>query len=1005
MALGLVNKAKVLSTAEKYVQQGKLQNAIAEYEKVLKLDPKDLTILNTIGDLYSRSGKSVEAVNCFRKIGDAYATAGFTVKAIAMYKKLTKLSPHNIDALLRLADLYSQQGLYSDARAQYVVLADQYMKGGNHSEAAGIFKKLLELDPENTSMQTRLADLYIKLGNQTDAKDIFMQAAQALYAKASLQEANQALDRVLKIDANFMPALVLRAQIAGESGDPEKTIDSLAKIPDIDSRPDALNTLLQAMLKSGRLGDAEQIVSKLLNLHNDIGGIKPYTEALFHAGRFQDALQLYELYSDQLFASNPQEILQSLHNNLGRGKGDPAALERALNLFRKAGENTYINEVLELLAQAYVQAGNLEKATALYQELINLEPENSQHEQSLKQLSARMGTEPIARELTVEQKSQAFMVEELQHSAPVIETNYPAEIAETVRAALTDSELFTSYNLHEKAIAPLEAALPVAPQDPQLHQQLATLYVHSGRFQDAANSCKLLSRLYAHAGFQADADQYAAMASKYEDMAGEQPAMAPPLASISTPGVEVEVKARETAAPTFTASSIAEFSFENVPAAKAEPDEIAPIQQAPPVAMPLEAAPPVPQAQEFSVTPTAPPAAVVQAGAPETTHEIDLSGEWEDMLVVEGSPAQPAEAATAHMQPPMPNVNQAFEETVAEARFYIDQAMVSEAQEAIARLNSLAAGHPVIQELRSALNSATAAKSNMAAAASASTPAFNPQQTAPPTPGNVGTYREEQPILDLDSDFSQVFEIAPAPLPAPPPVAPPQVFQAAAPVAPAPLSKPAEPATSNPLGDLVLDLENALEGEFGEPHVAAAAPASVAPPRPPARVEQTRVAAASPSKPAPLNDTDTLSVLSDLFKEFKDEVEEEGASTEDPETHYNLGVAFKEMGLLDEAIGELQKVCHAVSQGHTFPQALQAYTWLAHCLMEKGAPQAAVRWYESALTIHGIGEESRLAVYYDLASAHEAAGNRKAALKDLMEVYGSNIDYRDVAERIKGLRA
>ena len=150
---------------------------------------------------------------------------------------------------------------------------------------------------------------------------------------------------------------------------------------------------------------------------------------------------------------------------------------------------------------------------------------------------------------------------------------------------------------------------------------------------------------------------------------------------------------------------------------------------------------------------------------------------------------------------------------------------------------------------------------------------------------------------------------------------------------------------------------------------------------------------------------DASAALSDIFAEFKEDVEETTDQAEDPDTHYNLGVAFKEMGLLDEAIGELQKVCHAINEGKQFSQVIQAYTWLAHCLMEKGAPQAAVRWYESALKIPGIAEESRLAVYYDLASAHEASGDRKAALDDLMKVYGSNIDYRDVAERIKTLRA
>ncbi len=84
-----------------------------------------------------------------------------------------------------------------------------------------------------------------------------------------------------------------------------------------------------------------------------------------------------------------------------------------------------------------------------------------------------------------------------------------------------------------------------------------------------------------------------------------------------------------------------------------------------------------------------------------------------------------------------------------------------------------------------------------------------------------------------------------------------------------------------------------------------------------------------------------------MFGELKHELEDDAANTqEDPETHYNLGVAFREMGLLDEAIGELQKVCQAVDRGHNFPQLMQTYTWLAQCFLDKGVAEAAIRWYE-----------------------------------------------------------
>jgi tetratricopeptide (TPR) repeat protein len=146
--------------------------------------------------------------------------------------------------------------------------------------------------------------------------------------------------------------------------------------------------------------------------------------------------------------------------------------------------------------------------------------------------------------------------------------------------------------------------------------------------------------------------------------------------------------------------------------------------------------------------------------------------------------------------------------------------------------------------------------------------------------------------------------------------------------------------------------------------------------------------------------------LSEMFGELKQELEEEvAAGDDDPETHYNLGVAFREMGLLDEAIAELQKVCTAIERGHPFAQPVQTYTWLAQCFLDKGVPEAAIRWYEKALGIPGLDAEARLAINYELGSACETASDKPAALRHFTDVYGTNIDYRDVAQRIQALKS
>ena len=129
-----------------------------------------------------------------------------------------------------------------------------------------------------------------------------------------------------------------------------------------------------------------------------------------------------------------------------------------------------------------------------------------------------------------------------------------------------------------------------------------------------------------------------------------------------------------------------------------------------------------------------------------------------------------------------------------------------------------------------------------------------------------------------------------------------------------------------------------------------------------------------------------------------------GAEEEDLETHYNLGIAFREMGLLEEAISEFQKVAKASDNGRAFRYAMQCCTLLGLAFMEKGQPAIAAIWYERALHTPGIDPESMLALRYDLGVAQESAGEPEAALKNFSKVYAMNIDYRDVAERIAALQ-
>jgi tetratricopeptide (TPR) repeat protein len=154
---------------------------------------------------------------------------------------------------------------------------------------------------------------------------------------------------------------------------------------------------------------------------------------------------------------------------------------------------------------------------------------------------------------------------------------------------------------------------------------------------------------------------------------------------------------------------------------------------------------------------------------------------------------------------------------------------------------------------------------------------------------------------------------------------------------------------------------------------------------------------------APEVTVDNLNQLAEVFQEFRSELGELGDEDEDLETHYNLGIAYREMGLLDEAIGEFQKVAKAVQQGKPFRYAMNCATLLAVAFREKGEPKIASLWYERALVVPGLDQETILALRYDLGISLEMAGESDAALDCFRQVYAMNIDYRDVADRIATL--
>ncbi len=145
--------------------------------------------------------------------------------------------------------------------------------------------------------------------------------------------------------------------------------------------------------------------------------------------------------------------------------------------------------------------------------------------------------------------------------------------------------------------------------------------------------------------------------------------------------------------------------------------------------------------------------------------------------------------------------------------------------------------------------------------------------------------------------------------------------------------------------------------------------------------------------------------LAEIFEEYRVSAEADTKGNGDYETHYNLGLAYQEMDLFEEALEEFQIAIGLVSPDDGTTRYLQCCNLLGHCFMQKGVPQLAVKWFNKGLSSPNTSDDERQALRFDLAAAYEQAGDLNQAKNLFTEIYGVNVSYRGVNERLKSLES
>jgi pilus assembly protein FimV len=1024
---------KVIANAEKLVAKGKVENAIREYERLLEDFPNDVNTLNRVGDLWVRINRTDEAVKVFTRIADHYSKDGFFLKAIAIYKKINKLDPSKLDIYGKLADLYARQGLAMEAKSQYQVLADFYLRNGDVPSALGTYRKISELDPNSINVHVKLADLYSQNNQPAEALKEYDRLGKILLKRGMLEEAGQVLRKALRIDPSNVELIESLVTTMIESRDLDNAVRTLQSgLESSRDNPRLLALLGKAYAARGDIASAEAALERGVTSHPHDPAIREgLTDLYLRQGAIDRALSVVAPLVERAVERRDRTAVELLNRILREQPAHVPTLHKLVDVYTRLGEESNILASMNSLVEAQIARQDFSAAAGVLQELVRREPENAQHRDKLAFVRQKSGLDTRAAASPQPQppapasasapapapaprapaappvapppvRPEEFVLDgpelslDLGHGAPDMGVDFELEAppppaapsppppstrtATSLPAAvdliaasegddidfitehMTEAEVFAKYGLSEKAIEHLEAIIGRAPEHVPAWDKLLHVCMDEGDADAvarvAAGYLRVLEGSRDLDG--ADALRQVLIQRGYsaQSVASQAPAPAAPpqAAPVAPPPAELPVEplpeeefTLEFDSDVAAESDEVEFEIEGF-----EADEV-PIAQSVPEPLAEEELPPVAE-QEFPVHEEPRAAAetftldesLLEAGVDEPIEEISFEDEPEisfgdeEAIEFDDISATAGEEAPIELEAEEPSFDEEIPQTesvsaaepAVEELGEIDFYMEQELfDEATEKLETLLARFPEHPELVHRSRQLTVAHEERGGGL-----------VSPSALSADDIESELLSALPLDEELEG--ESAPA--------------AGASPLAP--LDEESLFADEDDFFDLAAELEQEL-GEENEPAEAMS------------EEEQS---------------------LEEIFREFKKGVEQQ-LDSEDYDTHYNLGIAYKEMGLIDEAIGEFQLASKDPKR------TIECCSMLGLCFLEKGMPQLAVKWYTKGLEVPEITDDEHLGLMYDLGLAYLEVGDTTSAHKVFLEIYGSNSNYRDIASRIKQL--
>src|SRR5882672_4491938 len=568
------NKSKNVEAAQKLLNQGKVAQAIAEYQNILKYEPRDQVTLMTIGELYIRQGETFQAIDYFERLAQIFVGDGFLTKAIAVYKRIAKLPPEEIRPLERLADLYVQQGVMSEARPLFLQLAEIHLKNNRQPEAVTLLKKLLLAEPDNLRIQIRLADLYHAMGQNTEAIDAYVSAAQRALARADHAECEKLADKALKLDPANFSAITVKARSYSAQGNLQQAAEVLKNLPGLEKGGEQAEFLLDLYIKAGDWEDANSLALKVFEAdEKNFSLAQKVAEAELESGQADRAMKLISKLRIPMIDAGEHDVISHLLTELAAkipGRLEPR--EWLVDTYGRTSDSFRLPDALAQLGDALVAARNYPRAKEIFEQLVDRQPESDSAKRKLNGVLVKMGLaqpeagapdafETLQAEIpkpdapkvrhatsaTIEQEPNAV------GSAPIssfMEDPIDDETQKFIAQSLTDVDLFASYGLTQKAIGLLEAILRRAPRHTPTLEKLLDFVLGAGDDRRTAELSAQLEQIHKERGETAGAERFGELRRRFQRAAGISDdellaASTPPTPEVSAQADEMEVPVAE----------------------------------------------------------------------------------------------------------------------------------------------------------------------------------------------------------------------------------------------------------------------------------------------------------------------------------------------------------------------------------------------------------------------------------------------------------------------------